>query len=284
MAWAKVDDQLHAHPKTNRAFAICPASLGLHLMAMSYSACFDLDGFVDDVFVAGKLPAAALRRKATRALEEACIWHRVDGGWQIHGWAEYNGDAAEREAARQAKAAAGRKGAAKRWQTNGTSHSTSHESANGTHDGNVVAADGSRAPTRAFPSPSPVSGVPDTARERVRFNGKVVPAERVDVALAILEDFNQREGTPYKPFGAGGKPTEPFKRLLGALIDRPHVGTELGKRVNEVCLTADRFWDGVAQPGNVWGPNVVDRNVAKAMGAGERRSSSLDGLDWGDSA
>jgi hypothetical protein len=108
----------------------------------------------------------------------------------------------------------------------------------------------------------------DVAREApVKFNGRTVPRDRVTVATKILEDFNDREGTSYQPFTGSGKPSEPFKRILGAIIDRPHIGVELGARINEVCLAADRFWEGPAQPGNVWGPGVVDRNVAKAMGA-----------------
>lgn len=103
--------------------------------------------------------------------------------------------------------------------------------------------------------------------ETVKFNGRTVPRDRVTVATKILEDFNDREGTSYQPFTGSGKPSEPFKRVLGAIIDRPHIGVELGVRINEVCLAADRFWEGPAQPGNVWGPGVVDRNVAKAMGA-----------------
>lgn len=110
MSWVKLDDQFHAHPKAAKAWALCEASLGLHMLAMSHSGCFALGGRVEELFVISKMPSAARRRKAVAALVEAGLWDEVDGGWQIHDWGVYNPDAETREAARQAKIEAGRKG------------------------------------------------------------------------------------------------------------------------------------------------------------------------------
>lgn len=151
MAWAKVDDQLHGHHKIKRVWKCRPA-LGLHLMAMSYSACYDLDGLVPEEFVEEKLPSKRERDTALSALVDAGLWEVGPDGWIIHDWAEYNGDARTREAARAAKREAGRKGAAARWQNDDSSDGKCHESAND----KPLAENGSRAAGVRDPSPSPV--------------------------------------------------------------------------------------------------------------------------------
>jgi hypothetical protein len=263
MAWAKIDDQLHGHPKVNRAFQECPAALGLHLLAMSYTACYGRDGVVDESFVRQKLIKSALRKKAVSVLVSCGLWDELDPGeWRIHDWSDYNLDAATIEERRQAKAEAGRLGGLAKAANAGK------PLADAKQPPSSRLADAQQPGLPPSPSPSPTSEVSDVERARpVKFNGRAVPRDRVTVATKILEDFNDREGTSYQPFTGSGKPSEPFKRVLGAIIDRPHIGVELGVRINEVCLAADRFWEGPAQPGNVWGPGVVDRNVAKAMGA-----------------
>jgi hypothetical protein len=90
-------------------------------MAMSYSACYEPKGFVSEEFVEEKLPSAAERARVIKALTtppagfEKGLWEPVEGGWNIHDWDEYNGDAKTREQVRAAKSAAGKKGAAARW-------------------------------------------------------------------------------------------------------------------------------------------------------------------------
>jgi hypothetical protein len=120
VSWAKIDDQLHGHRKILRAWKCRPA-LGLHFMAMSYSASHEPKGFVPEEFVEEKLPAVRERSAAIEALTDtpagftAGLWVPVDGGWNIHDWDEYNGDAKTREEVRAAKSAAGKKGAEARW-------------------------------------------------------------------------------------------------------------------------------------------------------------------------
>lgn len=121
-------------------------------------------------------------------------------------------------------------------------------------------------------TPPPDQTRPDQEQPRgarsVRFGGRIVPQATVAVAEAILTDFNERADTSYKPFtAAGGKPTEPFKRILGAVVEHDGLTAEEGVRINVVGL-ADRFWEGPAQPGHVWGPNVVERNRQKASANG----------------
>lgn len=100
MAWVKIDDQLHAHPKVRRAWRASPRALGLHLLALSYCGQYLSDGFVDEDFVEERLPRRAERADALKALVDAGLWDVADGGWQIHDFLEYNRSRAETEETR----------------------------------------------------------------------------------------------------------------------------------------------------------------------------------------
>lgn len=120
--------------------------------------------------------------------------------------------------------------------------------------------------SRSVPLPDHNQTNNNTACGAVKFAGKIVPAAVFQRAEQVLADFNDRAATSYRPLTAAGKPTEQFKRILGALIDHPDLDTAQALRVNEVGLDSP-FWEGPAQPGNVWGPGVVDRNIQKAAGS-----------------
>lgn len=165
MTWAKLDDQLHGHRKARKAWRLHRGALGLHLLALSYSAGQLTDGLIDDEFVDEKLPVAKEREQITGALVEAGLWERVDDGWQINDWLDYNPSRADvldrrrRDAERKAR---GRRG-------------DSDESPNG------VRADTSRSPrgvSRVHAHPDPTRPIPTTAplpptggrtRDRVRY-------------------------------------------------------------------------------------------------------------------
>lgn len=169
MSWVKLDDQLHGNRKIKRAWKTRGA-LGLHLLALSYSGCYDLEGFVPEDFVEEKLPSARERSAAVNALTfvpagcQAGLWIAVDGGWRIHDWEQYNGDSKTREAMRAAKSAAGKKGAEARWGPK-QSHDTAMAPAIAPANGTAMA-----------PSPSPShtatasSGEPDidAAKDRLK--------------------------------------------------------------------------------------------------------------------
>lgn len=80
MTWFKVDDTLAFHPKV---LAAGNAAMGLWVRAGSWSAQQLKDGFVPDSVV-----ATLDGKTAAKKLEEVGLWHRVDGGWQFHGWQE----------------------------------------------------------------------------------------------------------------------------------------------------------------------------------------------------
>jgi hypothetical protein len=144
VSWTRLDDQLHGHRKILRAWKCRPA-LGLHFMAMSYAASHEPQGFVPCEWVEEKLPNSKERERTIAALTDvspgftAGLWEPVEGGWNIHDWDEYNGDARTREEVRAAKSAAGKKGAAARWgnrqtddRPDDTAMAACHSAANGT--------------------------------------------------------------------------------------------------------------------------------------------------------
>ncbi|ROR97809.1 hypothetical protein EDD28_2418 [Salana multivorans] len=103
MTWFKVDDRLWSHPKW---LATPPAARGLWVTAGSWSAHQEQDG---------RVPYATLRILGhslghARALVHSGLWREIEGGFEFHGWAEFQPTSAEVRAKRALRAEAGRKG------------------------------------------------------------------------------------------------------------------------------------------------------------------------------
>lgn len=101
MAWFKVDDKLHSHPKRHRAGL---RAMGLWVICGSWCGDQLTDGFVprDMLAALGGKPAEA------KALVDAELWEAVPGGWQYHDWPAQNPTRSEvegyRDRERQRKA------------------------------------------------------------------------------------------------------------------------------------------------------------------------------------
>jgi len=126
VTWTKVDDQFHAHPKVQQAWHAYPASIGLHILALSHSASYLTDGHVSEAFVKTQIASPTQRRRAVEALVNAGLWETNAAGWVIHDYLEFNESRAEvvkRRADRSEQStAAGRKGATARWQPPSTTN------------------------------------------------------------------------------------------------------------------------------------------------------------------
>lgn len=83
MSWVKVDDQMPRHPKLlslGRDRIMCQ---GVWLDGMCYASGYLTDGFV---------PEAALERGTQRYADQlvrAGLWERVEGGYRIHDYHDY---------------------------------------------------------------------------------------------------------------------------------------------------------------------------------------------------
>lgn len=97
MAWARVDDGWWCHPKV---LGLDLAARGLWVSALSWS-CAQRRSLIPTALVAmlGGTEANA------KQLEANGLWRPVDGGWEVHDWAEYQDMSLSEK-----RAQAGRKG------------------------------------------------------------------------------------------------------------------------------------------------------------------------------
>ena len=99
MPWFKVDDGLHAHPKSRAAG---PAALGLWVITGSYSMAYKLDGFAPEWFV----ETWPRGKKLAEQLVKSGLWEAAEmngtPGWRFHDWLDYQPSAEDIEADRAA--------------------------------------------------------------------------------------------------------------------------------------------------------------------------------------
>lgn len=82
MAWFKVDDKLHSHPKV---LGVPLRAMGLWVLAGAWSADQLTDGFIPHAV----LPTLQAKPADARDLVTSGLWLEVDGGWQFHDWLEF---------------------------------------------------------------------------------------------------------------------------------------------------------------------------------------------------
>jgi hypothetical protein len=98
VAWFRIDDQLHSHPKVRAAGL--PA-LGLWSVAGAHSMAYKTDGFVPDWFV----KSWPNSRKLADRLVTAGLWlpaeRNGETGWKFHDWLDYQSSSEDIEADRE---------------------------------------------------------------------------------------------------------------------------------------------------------------------------------------
>ena len=96
MAWFKVDDTLHSHPKVRRAGA---AAVGVWAAAGSYCMAYKTDGKVPAWWLDswGKTGLTAARK-----LVEVELWVETSDGYRFHDWQDYQPSSDEIERDREA--------------------------------------------------------------------------------------------------------------------------------------------------------------------------------------
>lgn len=122
MTWSKIDDQEHADPRRNAAWARHRGSLGLDALARSYCGAYLTDGWVPREFVEQKVPDQHERNEILEALltvdriAGAPMWYAQDGGFTIDGYLDHNPSRQKVEGQRARKSKAGKAGAKARWE------------------------------------------------------------------------------------------------------------------------------------------------------------------------
>lgn len=89
MTWTKLDDGFHGHPKIRRLKRNATAYM-LHVQALNYCACHDLDGKVDPEFVEDQVPVQSDRDGAIEHIVECGLWQPNGRGWLIHDFLKYH--------------------------------------------------------------------------------------------------------------------------------------------------------------------------------------------------
>ncbi|MEU3507627.1 hypothetical protein ABZ733_06825 [Streptomyces longwoodensis] len=101
MPWVKLDDRFPSHRKvallSDRAFR-------LHVSALCWASENLTEGRIleRELAVVSRVRGA---KAAAKELEDARLWDRIEGGWSIHDYLEYNPDRARVQADREANAA-----------------------------------------------------------------------------------------------------------------------------------------------------------------------------------
>ena len=107
MGWVKVDDGFSEHPK---AIDLSLAAKGLWVEGLCYCSRRLTDGLV---------PAGVVRRaggeEQAAELVAAGLWEACEGGWRMHDYLDHQRSKSQVESTAKARAEAGAKGAASRW-------------------------------------------------------------------------------------------------------------------------------------------------------------------------
>lgn len=132
----KLDDGFGEHPKIAQ---LSDSALALWVTGLAYCNRNLTDGFIPRMVGLGQLRyCEGNALPFIKELEEAGLWAAVDGGWQVHDYLEFQPSRDEVRAERlelsEKRAAAGRKGAMKRW-----GESPGQDSKNGKRDSKPVA-------------------------------------------------------------------------------------------------------------------------------------------------
>lgn len=84
MSWVRIDDGFLDHPRIK---PLSDRAVREFLSGLSYSMRYLTDGHVPD--------HAVRNARAAVELDAAGLWLRVDGGWHVHDWKQWNPTADE---------------------------------------------------------------------------------------------------------------------------------------------------------------------------------------------
>ena len=115
MPWVRLDDGFHAHPKLAALGERTLPAVGLYTLALTWSSTYLTDGLVPD----GQLRRLGGSKALASALVDAGLWERVEGGWRIHDFLDYNPSRERVLEERSADAERKRRGRTSRWSPGG---------------------------------------------------------------------------------------------------------------------------------------------------------------------
>jgi hypothetical protein len=244
MAWFKCCDTLFSNRKVMAAWTRDPRTMGLWIIAGTWSASQELDGFVPDYMV--KLWSAQGDEIAA-VLEDEGLWKRdaeLDG-WRFHDFLDYNPSSAELREKRDKEA-------------------TRKANARGKSGVNVSGSrpDGLRADVNGpVPVPDPVTT--ESVCAGVRVNGKPVKEDAWELTGAILEQFNTQTDSKLRVVTSSGDPSEAAKRVYLRVVKYPDITLEKHRDIIARTLSSKWWGNGAPTIGVVYGPKVFEENITR---------------------
>lgn len=176
MSWIRLDDTFAHNPKVTQAG---PAAAMLYVGSLCHCGRNLTDGFIatPDVLLLAAVPNPV---RLAKRLVEVGLWARVDGGYVIPDYLEFNPSRAEVMESREQRSKAGAKGAHSRWHSkrHGESHSTGHAVGHGIPNGTV--------PKPLSVGTSAAAGSEGDGRENEQQPENVTPIHGGDVHPSLL--------------------------------------------------------------------------------------------------
>jgi hypothetical protein len=181
VTWVRFDDGFMDHPKLLN-LRTSPTALAVHMWAMCYVSRHLTEGFVPEGILGGCpwVSKRSVLQRALELLESSRLWHRVEGGWQIHDFLDYNPDAASvREKRQQNAERQSRWRARQKERRNAVSNGVTEEGRNAPPDPTPKSGGGRRHPLKGAPPPPP------KAKPVFKMNGRMCfRCEREGLPLA----------------------------------------------------------------------------------------------------
>ncbi len=209
MTWGKVSDRLHAHSKARRA----REAMALWVLAMSWSCDELTDGAIPADMPELLIPGGDAMAER---LVSVGLWERTEAGFRFHDWDQFQPSADlernRRESVSRIRSEAGKRGAAKRWQTDGK------------RDGKPIA--------NGWQTDSPVPVPVPEPREEIL--PSVGPRALEALALAPITEPKAERRT---------------KRVAQPIADVVPAEGTLARKVFDV-VTNDRAFAGLVRPGD----------------------------------
>lgn len=173
MAWFKVDDKFHSHPKIKRIpRRIRRAAIGLWTIAGSWCADYETDGAVPEYM----LEEFDAEPEEVAALVDAELWERTEDGVAFRNWGEFQPTRAQLDEKRAQTAERVQKYRQKKRQ-NHTEEALTSEDGNAVTGALVTQV--KRSPrTRPVPVPDPITTTPPTPSDQLDLLDAPEPRKR----------------------------------------------------------------------------------------------------------
>jgi hypothetical protein len=256
MTWVRIDDQFPDHPKVIQAG---PMASWLYVCGLAYANRYLTDGFIPDR-QAVRLVDTDDSEPLVRRLVDTGLWERVEGGYQIHDYLEYQPSSEKVKAERAASAER-----QARWRER---NAVSNDDSNGvTNEGSNALVTPTPNPNPSHSRPTPVPSPKNPAKESAKAHALADDPDRFEQFWPEYPRKTAKEDAR-KAFTKLNPNAELFDVMMAALRDQK---------------TWPQWQDGVIPHPATWinGKRWTDeRPTARASPNGNRNGSDDSALAY----